>query len=98
MRARKCHRCDAMIANLTEEELRRFVLDCALMGELRASAYDTRKPEKLLETAKRLRINTDEIRKSLKAEQAAKKELRGKGTDKTPEPLKRTKVTQRSAA
>jgi ParB/RepB/Spo0J family partition protein len=73
------HRCDAKIVKLNEEELRRFVLDCALIGEIHANAYDTRKPLKLLETAKRLRINTDEVRKTLKSEQAAKKETRGKG-------------------
>jgi ParB/RepB/Spo0J family partition protein len=73
------HRCDAKIVKLTEEELRRFVLDCALIGEIHANAYDTRKPLKLLETAKRLRINTDDVRKTLKSEQAAKKETRGKG-------------------
>jgi ParB/RepB/Spo0J family partition protein len=77
------HRCDAKIVKLTEEELRRFVLDCALIGEIRANAYDTRKPIKLLETAKRLRINTDEVRKTLKSEQAAKKETRGKGETTT---------------
>ena len=49
------HRCDTKIVKLTEEELRRFVLDCALIGEIHANAYDTRKPLKLLETAKRLR-------------------------------------------
>ena len=73
------HRCDAKILKLSEEELRRFVLDCALIGEIRANTYDNRKPAKLLETAKRLRINTDEVRKTLKAEQAAKKDTRGKG-------------------
>ena len=73
------HRCDVKIVKLTEEELRRFVLDCALIGEIHANAYDTRKPLKLLETAKRLRIHTDEVRKTLKSEQAAKKETRGKG-------------------
>jgi ParB/RepB/Spo0J family partition protein len=72
------HRCDAKIVKLTEEELRRFVLDCALIGEIHANAYDTRKPAKLLETAKRLRINTDDIRRELKSEQAAKKETRCK--------------------
>jgi len=77
------HRCDAKIVKLTEEELRRFVLDCALIGEIHANAYDTRKPLKLLETAKRLRINTDEVRKTLKSEQAAKKETRGKGATAT---------------
>jgi ParB/RepB/Spo0J family partition protein len=74
------HRCDTKILKLEEQELRRFVLDCALISEVRANPYDTRKPVKLLETAKRLRINTDDVRKSLKAEQAAKKGLRSKGT------------------
>jgi ParB/RepB/Spo0J family partition protein len=78
------HRCDARIVKLTEEELRRFVLDCALIGEIHASAYDTRKPLKLLETAKRLRINTDDVRKTLKSEQAAKTGTRGKGATATP--------------
>jgi ParB/RepB/Spo0J family partition protein len=77
------HRCDAKIVKLTEEELRRFVLDCALIGEIHANAYDTRKPLRLLETAKRLRINTDDVRKTLKSEQAAKKKSRGKGATAT---------------
>ena len=72
------HRCEAKILKLSEEELRRFVLDCALIGEIRANTYDNRKPAKLLETAKRLRVNPDEVRKTLKAEQAAKKKTRGK--------------------
>jgi ParB/RepB/Spo0J family partition protein len=67
------HRCEAKLAKLTEIHLRRFVIDCSLIGEVRASTYDNRKPVKLLETAKLLRINTDEVRKTLKAEQAAKK-------------------------
>jgi hypothetical protein len=77
------HRCDAKIVKLNEEDLRRFVLDCALIGEIHANAYDSRKPLKLLETAKRLRIDTDEVRKTLKSEQAAKKETRGKGATAT---------------
>jgi ParB/RepB/Spo0J family partition protein len=72
------HRCEAKLAKLTEIQLRRFVIDCSLIGEVRASTYDNRKPAKLLETAKLLRINTDEVRKTLKAEQAAKK-VRVKG-------------------
>jgi ParB/RepB/Spo0J family partition protein len=66
------HRCEAKLAKLTEIQLRRFVIDCALIGEVRANTYDNRKPVKLLETAKLLRINADEVRKTLKAEQAAK--------------------------
>jgi len=84
------YQSDVRIAKLSEEELRRLVVDCALIHEVRASAYDTSKPTNLLETAKRLRIDTDEIRKVLKSEQAAKKavrELHGvqrKPTKKTP--------------
>jgi hypothetical protein len=47
------HRCDANILKLSEEELRGFVLDCALVRETRVSTYDNRKPAKLLETAKK---------------------------------------------
>jgi hypothetical protein len=74
------HRCDTKILKLEEQELRRFVLDCALIGEVRANPHDTRKPTKLLETAKRLRINPDEVRKSLKTEQCGRKDTRSKGT------------------
>ncbi len=92
------HRCDAKIVKLTEEELRRFALDCALISEIRANPYDTRKPLKLLETAKRLRVNTEELRKTLKAEQAAKKQTRGKGASKTPSQVERSKSSHRAAA
>jgi ParB/RepB/Spo0J family partition protein len=92
------HRCDAKILKLSEEELRRFVLDCALIGEIRANTYDNRKPAKLLETAKRLRINTDEVRKTLKAEQAAKKENRGKGAAVTAATRDSRKSSPRTAA
>lgn len=70
--AEMVHRCDGNIAKLDDSQLRRFVLDCALVGEVRAGQYDTREPVKLLETAKRLRIDPDDIRKVLKVEQAAK--------------------------
>jgi len=76
------HRCDAKILKLAEEQLRRFVLDCALIGEVRANTYDSRKPVKLLETAKRLKIDTDAVRKTLKAEQSAKK-IRGQSPQRT---------------
>jgi hypothetical protein len=92
------HRCDGEIVKLTEEELRRFVLDCALISEIRANSYDTRKPLKLLETAKRLRIETDELRKTLKAEQAAKQQTRGKGATKTPSQVDRSKSSNPRAA
>ena len=92
------HRCDTKIVKLTEEELRRFVLDCALIGEIHANAYDIRKPLKLLETAKRLRINTDDVRQTLKSEQAAKKETRGKGATATPAKRNGSKSTQHAAS
>jgi hypothetical protein len=92
------HRCDAKILKISEEELRRFVLDCALISEIRANTYDNRKPAKLLETAKRLRINTDEVRKTLKAEQAAKKETRGKAAAVTAATRDQRKSSQRTAA
>jgi hypothetical protein len=76
----EAHRCASKIGKLEERQLRRLVLDCALISEVRANPYDTRKPAKLLETAKRLRINTDAIRKALKDEQAAKKESSGTRT------------------
>jgi len=42
------HRCDVKILELTEEELRRIVLDRALISEIRAYLYDNRKPVKRL--------------------------------------------------
>ena len=92
------HRCDAKIVKLTEEELRRLVLDCALISEIRAKPYDTRKPLRLLETAKRLRINTDDLRKTLKAEQTAKNQIRGKGASKTASQVDRSKSSNRTPA
>jgi ParB/RepB/Spo0J family partition protein len=91
------HRCEAKLQKLSDNELRRFVLDCALIGEVRANTYDNRKPLKLLGAAKRLKINTDEIRKALKAEQAAKKLTRGKGTATAPSAA-RDKTSQHAGA
>jgi hypothetical protein len=71
----------AQIAKLSEEQLRRFVLDCALIDEVRAHAYSTDKPAKLLGAAKRSRIDTDAIRKALKEEQKAR--TTAKGSTKT---------------
>jgi ParB/RepB/Spo0J family partition protein len=91
------HRCEAKIEKLSDSELRRFVLDCALIGEVRANTYDNRKPMKLLETAKRLKINTDEVRKALKAEQVAKKQSRGKSAPTTVSPSDRGKSAPHGA-
>lgn len=96
--AEEVHRCETKIEKLSENELRRFVLDSALIGEVRSNTYDNRKPAKLLEAAKRLKINTDEVRKALKAEQAAKKQSRGKGAQTTALPSDRGKSSQRAAA
>jgi ParB/RepB/Spo0J family partition protein len=95
--AEEVHRCETKIEKLSENELRRFALDCALIGEVRSNTYDNRKPAKLLEAAKRLKINTDEVRKALKAEQAAKKQSRGKGAQTTALPGDRGKSAQRAA-
>jgi len=51
-----------------------------------------------LETAKRLRINTDDLRKTLKAELAAKKQTGGKGAAKTPAQVERSQSSHRAAA
>jgi ParB/RepB/Spo0J family partition protein len=92
------HRSHTQIGKLTEEQLRRFVVDCALIPEVRASQYDTSKPEKLLEAAKRLRINTDDIRKTLKAQQGAKQETRGKHGARSTAPAKGDKSPRAAAA
>jgi hypothetical protein len=90
------YRSDAQIAKLSEEQLRRFVMDCALIGEVRANQYDSSKPAKLLETAKRLRINVDDIRKTLKAEYAAKQAARGEmRTASKDKPMKSKKQANR---
>ena len=62
--------------------MRRFVIDCALVNEVRASSYDTRKPEKLLMTAKRLKIDIQSLRKTLKSEQLARSSKKVASKDK----------------
>ena len=84
------YRSDAQIATLSEGDLRRFVVGCAPIDEMRANPYDTRKPIKLMEAAKRLRIDAEAIRKTLKGEEAA----RGKGSGK---PAGTGKLTTRKA-
>ena len=61
------------IAKLAGSELLRFVLDCALVGEVRSSTWDSSKPTRLLDTAKRLRIDVEAIRKSIQAGNENKK-------------------------
>ncbi|SPJ15624.1 hypothetical protein SBBP2_1660006 [Burkholderiales bacterium] len=90
------YRSDAQISRLSEEQLRRFVMDCALIGEVRANQYDSSKPTKLLDTAKRVRINVDDIRKTLKAEHAAKQAARGEmRTASKDKPMKSKKQANR---
>ena len=72
------HRAGKRIETMNETELRRLILDCALIGEVHASSWSNHKPENLLATAKRLKIDAEKIRKSLKDELAAKT----KGTKK----------------
>jgi hypothetical protein len=90
------YRCEPQIAKLSEADLRRFVVDCALVDEVRANQFDTRKPTKLLDTAKRLRVNLDEIRKTLKSEQAAKERPQTKKSAKTT--AKSTRRLSKAAA
>ena len=61
------------ITKLAGNELLRFVLDCALVGEVRSSAWDSSKPLGLLDAAKRLRIDVESLRKSIKAGNESKK-------------------------
>ena len=67
------YQCSPRVAKLKGAELVRFILDCALVPEVRSSAWDSSKPVGLLDSAKRLRINVEGIRKSLQAEHRAKK-------------------------
>ena len=57
--AEMVYRSDAQVAKVSEADLLRLAIDCALVDEVRASPYDARKPAKLLETAKRLRVNLE---------------------------------------
>jgi ParB/RepB/Spo0J family partition protein len=66
------YKCEARIAKLSDQDIVRFVIDCALIDEVRASPYDTRKPTRLLSTAARLKIDAAAVRKCLTAESANK--------------------------
>ena len=61
------------ITKLAGNELLRFVLDCALVGEVRSSAWDSSKPSGLLDAARRLRIDVESLRKSIIAGNESKK-------------------------
>lgn len=66
----------ARIDKLSEAELRRFVIDCALIDEVRVNPYDTRKSTTLVEIAKRLKIDVAAIRAQLKPDRAPKTQAR----------------------
>jgi len=70
------YQCAPRIAKLSGAELLRFLLDCALIGEVHASAWNNAKPKGLLDTAKRLKIDAERIRKSLNEEQRHKAQER----------------------
>ena len=84
------HAVHKRIDSMTESELRRLLIDCALLGEIHASTWSNGKPEALIATAQRLRIDTGKIRQALKDELAAK----GKGRTKAGVP----KATPESVA
>ena len=84
------HAVHKRIDTMTESELRRLLIDCALLGEIHASTWSNGKPEALIATAQRLRIDTGKIRQALKDELAAK----GKGRTKAGVP----KATPESVA
>jgi hypothetical protein len=66
------------IEKLSEGELRRFVIDCALIDEVRVNPFDTRKSTTLLDVAKRLKIDVVAIRRVLTSERADKAKPRSK--------------------
>lgn len=72
------HAAHKRIDTMTESELRRLLLDCALAGEIHAGTWSNSKPEALIATAQRLRIDTGKIRQALKDELAAKAKGHGK--------------------
>lgn len=83
------YQCEERIATLKEAELTRLCLDCALVREVHAGTWSNAKPETLLAAAKRLRVDAEAIRTTLKAELAAKTKGRGKNAaaatpDKAP--------------
>lgn len=63
---------DAHLSNLTDPELSAFLLDCSFAMELRAPTWSDSKPERLLEAAKRFKIDPEKIRKELAAAEKAK--------------------------
>jgi hypothetical protein len=77
---------------MSEAELRRLLIDCALIGEVHASTWNGGKPEALSATAQRLRIDGNKIRQALKDELAAKAQRRGKTA------MKQTVVPAQSVA
>jgi hypothetical protein len=78
------YKTPAQLGKLSEADLRRFVIDCALIDEVRANPYDTRKPTKLLDTAKRLKIDLAKVKSALKDERASKVGTRAPRLGKMP--------------
>lgn len=72
------HKVHKRIESMKDAELRRLLIDCALVNELHANTWSTYKPEALTAAAQRLRIDTGKIRQALKDELAAKAQGRGK--------------------
>lgn len=86
------HAVHKRIDSMTESELRRLLIDCALLGEIHASTWSTGKPEALIATAQRLRIDSGKIRQALKDELATKAKARTKADapKATPESIAAT--------
>lgn len=55
------HKVHERIDTMPESELRRLLLDCARIGEVHASTWSNSKPEALIATAQRVRIDTGKI-------------------------------------
>jgi hypothetical protein len=89
------YKTPAQLEKLSEADLRRFVIDCALIDEVRANPYDTRKPTKLLDIAKRLKIDLAKVKSALKDERLAKESTRAPRLGKAPA---KTKLTAKKAA
>lgn len=77
------------VAALSDDALHDLMRDCALIGEVHASAYSTGKPEKLLTAAARYGVDVSAIKAEIKAEADAKKKTAPKATAKQAAPLQK---------
>ena len=89
------YKTPAQLGKLSEANLRRFVIDCALIDEVRANPYGTRKPTKLVDTAKRLKIDLAKMKSALKDERVAKEGIHAPRLGKVPA---KTKLAAKKAA